>query len=105
MKYNTKRTSKTENLAGGLSYTESPKLAFVSLLLTSFLKDKFYAKENEQVEQIKKLIDKIDPEFVAKTALFARNEFGMRSVSHLVAGEIAKRVHGVKWTRSFLTDC
>lgn len=101
MKYNTKRNTKTENLAGGLSYAESPKLAFVSSLLTSFLKDKFYATENEQVDQIKLLIDKLDPQFVAKTALYTRNEFGMRSVSHLVAGEIAKRVHGEKWTRSF----
>lgn len=101
MKYNIKSTSKSENLAGGLSYSESPKLAFVSLVLTSFLKDKYYSSENDQVNSIKQFIDKLDPKFVAKTALYARNEFGMRSVSHLIGGEIAKRVKGATWTRSF----
>lgn len=104
MKYNQKRSSKIENLAGGLAYKESDKLAFVSLVLTSFLKDKFYSSENEQVEQIKQFVSALDSEFVAKTALYARNEFGMRSVSHLIAGEIAKKVRGAKWTRSFFNQ-
>lgn len=105
MKYNKKTVSKTENLAGGLSYSESPKLAFVSLLLTSFVKDQFYKTENETVENIKELINKInDPLFVAKTAIYARTKFGMRSVSHLVAGEIAKTVRGKTWTRKFFND-
>ena len=33
--------------------------------------------------------DRADKRFVAKAALYARREAGMRSVSHLVAGEIA----------------
>jgi hypothetical protein len=33
-----------------------------------------------------------DPRFVVKAALYARNTYGMRSVSHLVAGELAKSV-------------
>jgi hypothetical protein len=102
MKYNTKTTTKTVNLAGGEAYTESPKLEFVSLLLTSFVKDQFYRSEDESVKTVSRLIDTInDPLFVAKTALYARTKFGMRSISHVVAGEIAKRIHGAKWTRNF----
>ncbi len=102
MKYNRRTSNLTVNLADGQAYSESPKLEFVSLLLTSFVKDQFYRSEDESVETVSRLIDTInDPLFVARTALYARTKFGMRSISHVVAGEIAKRVHGAKWTRNF----
>ena len=101
MKYNTKRTSKTINLAGGQAYKESPKLEFVSLLLTSFVQDQFYRNENDTVNTVKTLLDKIDPLFAAKAAIYARTKYGMRSISHVVAGEIAKRVSGQRWTKDF----
>lgn len=34
-------------------------------------------------------------------ALYARREAGMRSVSHLVAGEISHAVKGQEWTQRF----
>ncbi|MFT5855894.1 MAG: 60 kDa SS-A/Ro ribonucleoprotein, partial [Verrucomicrobiales bacterium] len=40
-------------------------------------------------------------EFVAKAAIYARNEAGMRSVSHLVASDLAHQVKGVDWTKRF----
>lgn len=102
MKFNKKQNLETENLAGGLSFSESPKLEFVALLLTTFLKDQFYRTEAQTVTRISNLIDIIgDPEFVARAAIYARTKFGMRSVTHVVAGEIAKKVKGARWTRSF----
>ncbi len=91
-KYNTKAVgTKTENLAGGAAFQETAQLEFVSLLLTSFLKDTFYRDEDETVARVKTLIKAIpDKRFVAKAAIFARKEFGMRSVSHLVARELAR---------------
>ena len=42
--------------------------------------------EKQTTEKIRELITKVgDPRFVAKAALYARNTYGMRSVSHLVA--------------------
>jgi 60 kDa SS-A/Ro ribonucleoprotein len=101
MKYNKRISDLTVNLAGGQAYSESPKLEFVSLLLTSFVKDQFYRSENESVERVRELLDQIDPLFAAKTALYARTKYGMRSISHVVAGEIAKKARGQKWTRNF----
>jgi len=102
LKFNKNQSSETNNLAGGLAYSESPKLEFVALLLTSFVKDQFYRSEAATVSRISELMDKInDPEFVAKAAIYARTKYGMRSITHVVAGEIAKKVKGAKWTRNF----
>jgi 60 kDa SS-A/Ro ribonucleoprotein len=91
----------TTNLAGGKAYSESPKLELASLLITSTLQDQFYRSESQQMKALKGLITKIDPIFVAKAAIYARNEFGVRSITHVVAGELGKTVKGQKWTKSF----
>lgn len=101
-KFNSKSSTKTENLAGGEAFSESPKLEFVSLLLTSFVSDQFYRGASDTLSRMEKLIDSIkDKTFVAKAAIYARTKFGMRSISHAVAGEVAKRVKGETWTRRF----
>lgn len=97
-----KGSSKTTNLAGGEAFKTSPKLELVSILLTSFVQDQFYRTGDETVSQLTNLIDQIsDKTFPAKAAIYARNEFGMRSISHVVAGELASRVKGEQWTKSF----
>jgi 60 kDa SS-A/Ro ribonucleoprotein len=96
-----KVTFDTVNLAGGPAYGLSTKAALVSLLLTSFLKDQYYRSGDETLVELQKLVASVPPEFAAKAALFARDEFGMRSVSHVVAGELARHVKGEKWLRRF----
>src|SRR6266571_274912 len=99
-KFNVKTNNTTINKAGGEAFTQSPKLIFVSLLLTSFLKDQYYRSENETVDELVSLIDSIaDKKFIAKAAIYARTKYSMRSASHLVAGEIAKRIKGESWTK------
>lgn len=93
---------KTVNKAGGEAFVESDKLALVSMLLTSFVTNQFYRKEKESIKELKKLIQKIDDKkFIAKTAIYARDKFGMRTITHLTAGEIAKNVKGEEWTKFF----
>jgi len=92
----------TENLAGGQAYSMSPKLELITLVMTSFLKDKFYESANEQVTRIQKLCNEIDDKkFIAKLAIYARTKGNMRSVSHLLAGEVAKVVKGEIYTKNF----
>jgi len=92
----------TVNYAGGRAFTQSAKLEFVSVLLTTLLEDEFYRTEQQTTAKIRELITKVgDARFVAKAALFARHTYGMRSVSHLVAGELAKSVKGARWTKGF----
>lgn len=104
MFFNTKRQShiKTTNLASGEAFAQTPKLELVSVLLTSTLKDEFYRTADATVNRVKELVAAIpDKQFSAKAAVYARNEVGMRSITHLVAGEIAKSVKGEAWTAPF----
>ena len=102
-KFNTKKiVEKVENRAGGQAYKQSDEMAFVSLLLTSFVKDQFYRKADESLSDMKGYIKKIkDKEFLAKSAIFARDEFGMRSITHALAGELASEISGKEWSKNF----
>lgn len=93
--------TKTENYAGGEAFSESPELELVSVLLTSFVQDQYYRGANEGIERTKELVRLNDKKFCAKTAIYARTKFGMRSISHVVAGELAKHVKGEEWSKRF----
>jgi 60 kDa SS-A/Ro ribonucleoprotein len=94
-------THKTTNLAGGSAYKMTPELELVSSLLTSFLNDSFYESGKKRQVNIEKQVKAVDPLFAAKASVFARNEYGMRSVSHVVAAEIASTVKGEQWTKRY----
>lgn len=102
MKFNKKATgTKTVNRAGGEAYMQNPKLQLVSILLTSFVKDKFYESEDEQLERLRNLIKAIpDKKFVAKAAIYARTRFGMRSITHALAGELVHEVKKEGWVKN-----
>jgi hypothetical protein len=90
----------TTNLAGGKAYKESAELELVSLLLTSFVEDKFYESADSQLTRLTGLAEQIkDKTFLAKVAIYARNEFGMRSITHALAGEIVRLVKGEEWVK------
>jgi hypothetical protein len=94
-------TSLTVNRAGGSAYTRSAEHRLVSLLLTNFLTDQFYRSANQSMQELETLLKQVDPLFAAKAAVYARNEFGMRSISHAVAAGLASRVAGTDWGRRF----
>ncbi len=92
----------TENLAGGQAYSQSNELALVSLLLTSFVNDQFYRNAQTTLDELRGLVTKVkDKEFVAKAAIFARDRFGMRSITHALAGELTSQLNGAEWGKNF----
>jgi len=94
-------THKINNRAGGSAYVMSPELELVSSLLTSFLETKFYETGAKRQTNIVKQVQAVNPLFAAKASIYARNEFGMRSVSHVVAADIAAHVKGEEWTKRY----
>lgn len=100
--FNGKKTSsiKTVNRAGGEAFKADDKLAFVSLLLTSFVNDQFYRSKSETLTELDAYIEKF-PEFAAKAAIYALDNFGMRSITHAIAAHIAFKVKGEQWTKRF----
>ena len=106
-KFNVKPTvdQKVINLAGGQAHAQSPELEFASLLLTSFVEDKFYQSKSDTLNRVSELLDeKVAPEFAAKAAVYARDQFNMRSISHVVGAELAQRVKGSEWMRPFVKN-
>ncbi len=74
----------------------------VSLLLTSFVNDQFYKNAQTTLDDLRKLTGKVkDKEFIAKAAIFARDRFGMRSVTHALAGELTSQLNGAEWGKNF----
>lgn len=94
-------TTRIVNQAGGQAYSQTPELELVSTLLTSFANDQFYRKAEDTFANLKTLIQKVDKLFVAKAAVYARTKFGMRSISHVTASELARHISGEKWAKDF----
>ncbi|MEM7573851.1 MAG: TROVE domain-containing protein [Bacteroidota bacterium] len=101
--FNLKKKSKRKitNRAGAMAYKQSPEYRLVTLLLTNFLQRQFYRKANQSAAELLQLSQEVDAEFVAKAAVYARHEFGMRSVTHLLAAALAKQASGQDWGKSF----
>jgi len=95
--------SQTVNHEGAVAYQMGAEMELVTILLTSFAQDSYYESADKTFDRLIGLIDALpDKTFAAKAAIYARNQFGMRSISHVVAGEIAAKVKGESWTKRFI---
>ncbi|MCB9566017.1 MAG: TROVE domain-containing protein [Myxococcales bacterium] len=91
----------TRNEAGGVAYSLEAKHALAQYAATGCLNSTYYAGAAEQLEKVLDLCAKIDPTFIAKTAVYARERGLMKDmpallVAHLAArdGELCERVFG-----------
>ena len=98
----TKTRNFTENLAGGNAYKSSAKLEIASLLMTSFISDKYYESSKDTLSRLSRLFDELDDKkFLAKASIYARDKYRMRSISHVCSALIAEKVHGEEWLKSY----
>lgn len=100
-KFNETKKNDVRNLAGGKAYKESDEMQLASLLLTSFGDDKYYQKEKDIYIQLERLIAMCDKEFVAKAIIYARKQFGMRTITHIASSMLAKHIGGMEWSSRF----
>ena len=99
-KFNSTQTIKTTNKSGHSAYGMTDKAKLVTQVLTSFFnEDKFYGDNSDEMQKTIKSVIATDAEFVAKLAVFARREFNMRSVSHILIAYLAHEVEGKPYTR------
>lgn len=93
------------NAAGGMGHQQSPELELISILLTSFANEQFYRSSNDTFDRLKTLIKELSErgkaKFVAQAAVYARTEFGMRSITHVVASTLGRYAQGQEWASSF----
>jgi hypothetical protein len=92
MKFNilTKKANAVTNYEGAKAYKLSPELELYSAVVTAGLNDKFYEKNDTRLARIQELMLKNDAEFIARLAIYTRNEMYMRSVPLVLAVELAK---------------
>ena len=98
-KFNTSKrgAEKVVNHEGETAYSLSPQMELYSTAVTSILSDKYYEGQDERVNRLKKLIEKVaksDPEFVAKLAVYAREKMYLRSLPLVLTVELAKIHNG-----------
>lgn len=78
----------------GKSFSQSSKEELAFSVLSSFLEDSYYESGSDRMKRISKLVADTNPEFVSKLAIFTRKEFHLRSVFHLLVGELSKNCKG-----------
>jgi len=92
MKFNffKKNENAVKNYEGETAFKLTPELELYSAVVTAGLNDNFYEKSDTRLARIQKLMLKNNSEYVAKLAVYARNEMYMRSVPMVLAVELAK---------------
>ena len=91
----TENTMKTVNHEGHLAYRMDWRTKLITMVLTSFFNEqKFYGDNSDELVNCLRsgIID--DPQFISNLAIFARREFNMRSVSHVITGYLANVPEG-----------
>ena len=70
----------TVNNAGGRAYEFGPKHALAQLACTGTFNETFYGTAVDQLEGIRKAADQVEPTFLAKCAVYARQKGGMKDM-------------------------
>lgn len=104
-KFSTRSSSATTNLAGGKAFSMNAEMELVHAVLTTFLENKFYESGDDRLKRIVSLVKANKPEFVSQLAIVARNEFNLRSVSHVLVGELAKTHKGDSLVKDTIIAC
>jgi 60 kDa SS-A/Ro ribonucleoprotein len=80
----------TVNNAGGKAYSMSAKHALAQMASTGCFNDTFYSTGETQLKDILELAAKVSPEFVAKTAIYAREKAYMKDMPSFLLAYLSK---------------
>lgn len=81
----------TCNEAGGIAYTLTPKQQLAQLAATGCLNSTYYTDAQDQLEQVLELAENLDAEFIAKTAVYARQKGFMKDMPALLLAVLAQK--------------
>ena len=81
----------TRNEAGGIAYTLTPKQQLAQLAATGCLNSTYYTDAQDQLDQVLKLAESLDAEFIAKTAVYARQKGFMKDMPALLLAVLAQK--------------
>lgn len=79
------------NEAGGIAYRMSAKQALAQYAATGCLNSTFYATAEQQLDKVLQLCREVEPEFIARTALYARSRSYMKDLPALLCAVLSVR--------------
>lgn len=97
-KFNQTVTRKTVNKCGNIAYTMQDDEKLMSMVLTTMFNEKKYYGDNSN--ELVRLAEISDMDFVSRLAVYARKEMNLRSVSHVLACVVARYGRGAYTRRT-----
>jgi 60 kDa SS-A/Ro ribonucleoprotein len=85
----------TTNHAGGVAYALAPKAALAQMVVTGVFNDTFYTDASSQLAEARSLVGQVEPEFLAKLAVYAREKAFMKDMPAYLAATLASRDVGL----------
>jgi 60 kDa SS-A/Ro ribonucleoprotein len=89
------RATDAVNEAGGTAYRLAPKHALAQYVMTGCLNGTFYASAKEQLDDVLLMAGEVEPEFVAKLAVAAREKGFMKDMPALLLAVLSVRSPGL----------
>lgn len=83
------------NEAGGTAYRFEDKHALAQYAATGCLHGTFYASAGTQLQEVFRLCGAVEPEFIARTALYARQRGFMKDLPALLAAVLSRKGPGL----------
>lgn len=83
------RQTDAVNHEGGRAYLFTPKHALAQLAATGCLNHTFYASAGDQLAQVLELAGQVEPAFVAKTAIWAREQGFMKDMPAVLVAALS----------------
>lgn len=91
------------NEAGGKVFEMSERQKLINFALNATFQSSFYKNGNKELDELRAIVRTTkDPLFAAKLAVWARHIHGARPVSHVITGELIKRLKSVPYTTDFV---
>ena len=91
MRFNFRTKEKTAvNHEGAKAYTLTPEMELYAAIATTMLNDTFYEKADDRLARIKNLMTQVNASFIAKLAVYTRQEMNLRTAPVVLATELAK---------------
>ena len=96
MRYNSmiEERERVVNHEGEKAFVMTPEMELYTAVVTCALSDNHYETGDERMSRIAELIRKVDPEFTAKLAVYARTKMNLRSIPLFLIVELAKIHNG-----------
>lgn len=77
------------NEAGGAAYAFGPEHRLAQYAATGCMNSTFYASAEDQLDAVLSLCSKVEPEFIARTALYCRSEAHMKDLPALLCAALS----------------